>query len=68
MEVKGEPVKVTQACGGDDMKQFWEQIFEIQPSFSYEKVNKKVLAERVDEQMWQFMAVRQSVYFKIKSA
>jgi len=25
-EVKEEPVKVTQACSEDDMKQFWQQI------------------------------------------
>ena len=56
MEVKGEPVKVTQACTGVDMKQFWEQIFEIQPSLSYEKINKKVLSEPVNEHIRQFMA------------
>ena len=29
MEVKGEPVQVTQACTEMDMKRFWEQIFNL---------------------------------------
>ena len=40
MEVKGEPIGITQACSDNDMKLFWEQLSVIQPNLSYENMNK----------------------------
>ena len=61
MEVKGEPIGITQACSDNDMKQFWEQLFEIQPNLSYENINKKVLSEPVNIHIQQFMASHCSI-------
>ena len=48
MEVKGEPVRMNEACSDNDMKQFWEQLFMIQPNLSYKNINKKLLSDPVN--------------------
>ena len=61
MEVKREPIGITQACSDNDMKLFWEQLSVIQPNLSYENMNKKVLSEPANIQIQQFMASHCSI-------
>ena len=44
MEVKGEPIGITQACSDNDMKKIWEQLCVIQRNLIYESINRKVLS------------------------
>ena len=44
MEVKGEPIGITQACSDNDKKKFWEQLCVIQRNLIYESINRKVLS------------------------
>jgi len=55
MEVKGEPVRMNEACSDTNMKQFWEQLFMIQPNLSCENINKKILSDPVNIKIQQFM-------------
>jgi len=56
MEVKGEPIRITQACSGYNIGSVIKQNF-----ITYEKISKKVLSEPVNIYIQQFMAFHCSI-------
>jgi len=67
MEFKGEPVRMNEACNDYDMKQFWEQLFMIQPNCHMRTLTRKfcqILSILKYNNLWSLTVAQQNTYFK----